>query len=156
MFLREQPPGTRVLTWFDWGEYAIWKAGASRHPGVHGRPSRNDNTRRRARAALGVLSRHDRRAQYRIRSAQIRSGSCSFAGGDCVAQPLQWSVVFELAIGRVRTAGSPRAGPRHLARRPTGFSVARQNHNTQSEALVALSLKTTHWASRYNTDQPSA
>lgn len=25
MFLREQAPGSRVLTWFDWGEYAIWK-----------------------------------------------------------------------------------------------------------------------------------
>jgi hypothetical protein len=23
-FLREHSPGTRVLTWFDWGEYAIW------------------------------------------------------------------------------------------------------------------------------------
>jgi len=25
MFLRERASGTRVLTWFDWGEYAIWQ-----------------------------------------------------------------------------------------------------------------------------------
>jgi hypothetical protein len=24
-FLRENSPGTRVLTWFDWGEYALWQ-----------------------------------------------------------------------------------------------------------------------------------
>jgi hypothetical protein len=25
VFLREQAPGARLLTWFDWGEYAIWQ-----------------------------------------------------------------------------------------------------------------------------------
>src|SRR5690606_19756294 len=25
MFLRDRFPGSRVLTWFDWGEYAIWQ-----------------------------------------------------------------------------------------------------------------------------------
>src|SRR3979409_2035074 len=24
-FLRENSPGARVLTWFDWGEYALWQ-----------------------------------------------------------------------------------------------------------------------------------
>jgi hypothetical protein len=24
-FLRKSSPGARVLTWFDWGEYALWQ-----------------------------------------------------------------------------------------------------------------------------------
>jgi hypothetical protein len=29
MYLRDERPGARVLTWFDWGEYALWQLSPS-------------------------------------------------------------------------------------------------------------------------------
>ena len=46
-FLKADAAHARVLTWFDWGEYAIWHLSPGGHTGVDGRPARNGLQRSR-------------------------------------------------------------------------------------------------------------
>jgi hypothetical protein len=116
-FLRENSPGARVLTWFDWGEYALWQL-----------------------SPVGIRVSMDGRRET-VYSARVLSDHQHFYQGraDMVDYPerigadLVWLPSTRCHRGNRRPANRPRRRP---ARRPRHLSLA----------LTAVSVPLPRWS----------